>query len=233
MLEANQLSKSYGHQSALSDLNLSIARGQIFCLLGQNGAGKTTTLHLFLGLIAPSSGEALIDGERVRPNRTPTNRKVAYIPELVRLYDHMSGLDNLDLFCRFARLKYTKTELKGILEQAGIVAADQHKKVLNYSKGMRQRVGIAIALSKNADFIFMDEPTSGLDPFAIAEFSKICRELKEQQKLIFMATHDVYHAAQLGTHFGIMKAGRLLQPPELSNPSPDELSQIYLNLVHS
>jgi len=164
MLQANNLTKTYGKHSALSQLNLSVDKGEIFCLLGQNGAGKTTTINLFLGLIEATSGEALVDGILVKPNNNATTKKIAYIPEVVQLYGNLSGIENLNFFSRLAGFKYSNTELSHFLSKAGLQQQAHGQKLSSYSKGMRQKVGIAIALSKNADYIFMDEPISGLDP---------------------------------------------------------------------
>jgi len=165
MLEAINLSKQYDNTHALVDLNLSVAPGEVYCLLGQNGAGKTTTINLFLGLISPTSGNASINGVEVKPGNN-TNQMIAYIPEIVQLYGNMSGLENLNFFSRIAGFKHTATELHNLLNKAGLQEEDHSKKLSTYSKGMRQKVGIAIALSKNAKVILMDEPTSGLDPKA-------------------------------------------------------------------
>jgi len=199
MLKATNLTKTYGQHQAVSQLNLSVDKGEIFCLLGQNGAGKTTTINLFLGLIEPTSGEAQINGVTVRPNGNQTTKMIAYIPEVVQLYGNLSGIENLNFFSRLAGFKYSNTDLSNFLSKAGLQEAAHHHKLSSYSKGMRQKVGIAIALSKNADYIFMDEPISGLDPKATLEFTKICKELSNEGKAIFMATHDIFQNLYLKT----------------------------------
>ena len=185
MLEAIHLTKRYGGHEALSDLNLSVAQGEIFCLLGQNGAGKTTTINLFLGLLPATSGKALINGIEVKSNRNSTTKMIAYIPEVVQLYGNLSGIENLDFFSRIAGFRYTKEELVFHLSKAGLQETAHHKKLSSYSKGMRQKVGIAIALSKNADIIFMDEPISGLDPKAAVEIYSDLQGTKPYGKVHF------------------------------------------------
>ncbi|MEM6831943.1 MAG: ATP-binding cassette domain-containing protein, partial [Bacteroidota bacterium] len=192
MLEAINLSKVYDEHHALNHLNLSVVRGEVFCLLGQNGAGKTTTINLFLGLIEPTEGKAMVDGQEVG-KRNATNESIAYIPEVVQLYGNMNGIENLDFFSRVAGFKYTKMELRSLLQKVGLKEEHHSKKLSSYSKGMRQKVGIAIALSKNAKVIFMDEPTSGLDPKATDEFTSLCKELAAEDKTLFMATHDIFN----------------------------------------
>jgi len=231
MLEAIKLSKNYGEYKALSELDLSISKGEIFCLLGQNGAGKTTTINVFLGLIAPTSGKALIDGIEVKPNSNITKAMIAYIPEVVQLYGNLSGLENLDFFSRLAGYKYSTQELSDFLHKAGLQNTAYHKKLASYSKGMRQKVGIAIALSKDADYIFMDEPISGLDPKATLEFTVICKELSANGKTIFMATHDLFNAVNVGTKIGIMKEGKLVYVANTKDLNPNELQDLYLKTI--
>lgn len=231
VLQATQLSKQYNDSTALSNLNLSVDKGEIFCLLGQNGAGKTTTINLFLGFIEASSGKALINDVVVSPNDIVTKKMIAYIPEVVQLYGNLSGVENLDFFSRLAGFKYHKESLGGFLIKAGLQIAAHDKRLSAYSKGMRQKVGIAIALAKNADVIFMDEPTSGLDPKATAEFTQVCKEFAGNGKTIFMATHDIFNAVNVGTRIGIMKQGALVHSIETSNITANELQKIYLETI--
>lgn len=231
MLKAVDLTKTYGKHHALHQLNLSVDKGEIFCLLGQNGAGKTTTINLFLGLIAPTSGEATINGVTVKPNSNKTTKMIAYIPEVVQLYGNLSGLENLDFFSRLAGFSYKSFELSDFLSKAGLQETAYHKKLSFYSKGMRQKVGIAIALSKNAEYIFMDEPISGLDPKATQEFTKICKELSQDGKAIFMATHDIFNAVNVGTKIGIMKEGKLVHISDTRTINATELQDLYLKTI--
>jgi ABC-2 type transport system ATP-binding protein len=231
VLEAVQLGKQYNGTAALSNLNLSIHKGEIFCLLGQNGAGKTTTINLFLGFTAATSGKATINGIEVKPNDANTKKFLAYIPEVVQLYGNLTGIENLDFFSRVAGFTYSKDMLQGFLQKAGLQAAAHNKRLSTYSKGMRQKVGIAIAISKNADVIIMDEPTSGLDPKATAEFTGICKELAAEGKTIFMATHDIFNAVNVGTRIGIMKQGKLVHTINTTNITANELQQLYLETI--
>ncbi len=231
MLEAINLTKRYGGHEALSDFNLSVAQGEIFCLLGQNGAGKTTTINLFLGLIAATSGKALINGIEVRPNSSATSKMIAYIPEVVQLYGNLSGVENLDFFSRIAGFRYSRAELTAFLLKAGLQESAHLNSLNSYSKGMRQKVGIAIALSKNADVLFMDEPISGLDPKAAMEFTAICKELSQMGKSIFMATHDIFNAVNVGTKIGIMKEGSLVYSSETNAIDANQLQNLYLKTI--
>lgn len=230
MLQAIALSKSYGQFQALKDLHLAVDAGDIFCLLGQNGAGKTTTINLFLGFVRPTSGKALIGGVLVDAKGT-TNHMIAYIPEVVQLYGNMNGLENLEFFSRLSGHQHPKSKLTSLLSKAGLKEGDHSKKLSQYSKGMRQKVGIAIALSKDAQVIFMDEPTSGLDPYATAEFTSICKELAQEGKTIFMATHDIFNAINVGSRIGIMKEGKLVYTHDTSAISANELQELYLKTI--
>lgn len=231
MLQAKGLTKTYGEHTALNSLDLTVERGEIFCLLGQNGAGKTTTINLFLGFTEATSGSALINNLEVTPNDSTTKKHIAYIPEVVMLYGNLSGLENLDFFSKLGEFKYSNDLLEGFLAQAGLQKEAHRKRVSTYSKGMRQKVGIAIALAKNADVIFMDEPTSGLDPKATAEFMAICKNLSQQGKTIFMATHDIFNAVNVGSRIGIMKGGQLVHTVSTVNITANELQNLYLETI--
>jgi ABC-2 type transport system ATP-binding protein len=231
VLKAIQLSKEYNGVAALRNLNLEIRQGEIFCLLGQNGAGKTTTINLFLGFIKASSGSATIHNIDVSANNAATKKLVAYIPEVVQLYGNLSGIENLDFFSRLAGFKYTGPELASFLTRSGLQTEAQVKRLSTYSKGMRQKVAIAIALAKNAAVILMDEPTSGLDPIAVAEFTKICKALSMEGKTIFMATHDIFNAVNVGTNIGIMKQGSLVHQVATNTITANELQQLYLETI--
>lgn len=231
ILQAIELSKQYNHVAALSGLNISVQKGEIFCLLGQNGAGKTTTINIFLGFLKPSSGQALIKGIPVEINGETTKKYMAYIPEVVQLYPHLTGIENLDFFSQMAGFRYSREELGTLLENTSLQKEAHRKNLAAYSKGMRQKVAIAIAVAKNADLILMDEPTSGLDPKATAEFTRICKDLAAKGKSIMMATHDIFNAVNVGTRIGIMKEGRLVHTLDAKSVTADELQKIYLETI--
>jgi ABC-2 type transport system ATP-binding protein len=231
MLRAINLTKNYGAYSALDNLNLTVNKGEVFCLLGQNGAGKTTTINLFMGFLQPSSGKALVDDEEVGSDNPVSRQKTAFIPEVVMLYPTLTGLENLAFFSRIAGYHYNQHELESMLTKAGLQKDFIEKRVGLYSKGMRQKVGIAIALAKNAEAIFMDEPTSGLDPKATAEFTILIRALAEQGSSIFMATHDIFNAVNTADRIGIMRQGKLEHIVYSKDVSAGELQQLYMNTI--
>jgi ABC-2 type transport system ATP-binding protein len=231
MLQAKNLSKIYDSQTALNNLNLTINEGEIFALLGQNGAGKTTTINCFLGFIEPSSGEASINGISVTANALETKKYLAYIPETVMLYPNLTGIENLEFFSSLAGFSYSKKELSQFLSKAGLQNMAHSQRLSGYSKGMRQKVGIAIALAKKAKALLLDEPTSGLDPKASNEFSEILRELSKNGTAILMATHDIFRAKEVAHRIGIMKEGNLVSVIDAKDISANELEKLYLQTV--
>jgi ABC-2 type transport system ATP-binding protein len=233
MLEAIALTKAYRGALALDSLTLAIEPGEIFCLLGANGAGKTTTINLFLNFVPPTSGRALIKGLDVTAHSVETKRFVAYIPETVMLYPRLTGLENLEYFTALAgRDGYRRSELLGFFHRAGLEEEHATRRVATYSKGMRQKVGIAIALAKRAEALLLDEPTSGLDPKAANEFSVLLRALSADGIAVLMATHDLFRAKELGSRIGIMKGGRLLARLRAEEIAHADLERIYLQHMH-
>ncbi len=229
LLEARGLSKDYGDTRAVDSLDLTIAPGEVYCLLGPNGAGKTTTINLFLGFVAPSAGQALVDGLNVSTHDRETKRRLAYIPEQVMLYRNLSGLENLEYFAALGgQGALDRNRLTEILVEAGLERETVGRRVSAYSKGMRQKVGIAIAMAKEADALLLDEPTSGLDPKASNEFSALVERLRGRGVAVLMATHDLFRAKDTGTRVGIMRYGRLVTELSTAEIGHADLERIYL-----
>ena len=230
MISSSELTKTYGDKVALDHLNLDIAPGEIFCLLGQNGAGKTTTINCFLGFVTPTSGKAYVNGIDVSEKPIESKQYLAYIPEVVMLYPNLTGLENLEYFSRLAGHRHNESKLRSYLETAGLSASDTDNWVSTYSKGMRQKVGIAIALAKDAKALFLDEPTSGLDPKASSDFSSLLIELKNKGVAVLMATHDIFRAKDISTRIGIMKDGVLVDVIENANDllHAKDIERLYL-----
>jgi len=231
MLEAISLSKNYGDYHALKNLNLIVNAGEVYCLLGQNGAGKTTTINLFLGFIEPSEGKILINKQSVSSSDELRRQHLAYIPEVVMLYGNLSAVENLDYFSKLAGFNYSRSHLQSLLAESGLQEAAHNKRLNGFSKGMRQKVGIAIAVAKDAKIILMDEPTSGLDPKATAEFSLLIKKLANEGRSILMATHDIFNAVEIATHIGIMKQGELIHTLKANEISATDLQKLYLQTI--
>lgn len=233
LLRARDLTKVFRSNIALNALNLSVNSAEIVCLLGANGAGKTTTINLFLGFLQPTSGAAIVDGTDVTSDLQKARNALGYVPEQVSLYPALTGLENLDYFVRLSSNKQPDEKyLRSLLDQVGLDQNATSQKVSGYSKGMRQKVGLAIALAKGAKVLLLDEPLSGLDPSAANEFCKLLRQLADQGTAVLMATHDLFRAKEIADRIGIMKAGTLVE--ELSPDSLDQaaLEQIYLRHMH-
>ena len=234
MVVARALTKRYGFATALDELDLAIYPGEVFCLLGANGAGKTTTINLFLNFITPTSGTACIDGLDVVTHSLATKHTVAFIPEQVTLYRNLTGLENLEYFASLATgQRFTRDQLLAHLGDAGLPVDAASRRVSTYSKGMRQKVGIAMALAKNAKALLLDEPTSGLDPKASNEFSELLGLMRTRGAAILMATHDLFRAKESGTRVGIMKHGRLVRTLETADIGHADLERLYLEHMRS
>lgn len=229
MLEASSVTRRFGSVAAVDNIDLKVHPGELFCLLGANGAGKTTTIHLFLGFLVPDAGTIFVGG--VRPSIDPkgVRRKLAYIPETVALYPHLTGVENVDLFCRMAGMQHDAQALEALLEGVGLSRADIGRRVAGYSKGMRQKVGLAIGRAKNAEALLLDEPLSGLDPAAANDFCDELTRIRDAGAAVLMTTHDLFRAKELGGTIGIMRQGRLLEVFPARDVQAHELERIYLH----
>jgi len=214
--------KRFGPRTALAGLDLSLRPGEVFALLGPNGAGKTTTINLILGFLRADAGTVRVRGVDAGADPVGARAHVAYIPEQVALYPTLSGLENLRYVATLAGLDLPKTEGRALLAEAGL-GADAHDRPAGaYSKGMRQKVGIAIALARRAGLLLLDEPTSGLDPGAAAEFSGTVRAAAARGSAVLMATHDLYRVREMADRVGVLGAGRIVE--EIDPRSLDHLA---------
>ena len=234
MLDAVDVTKQFDATRALDAVSLSVQPGDIYCLLGANGAGKTTLINLFLNFIQPTSGIVRIGKLDVGQQPLETKRLVAYIPEQVTLYGVLSGIENLAFFASLATgERMPRSRLIELLKAAGLPPEAADRRVSTYSKGMRQKVGIAIALAKDAKALLLDEPTSGLDPSAANEFSELLVKASRAGVAVMTTTHDLFHAKQTGTRIGIMKRGRLIQELRSEDISHADLEALYLQHMKS
>ena len=229
MLIIEDLHKSFGSNQALGGLEFSVAPGDVYALLGPNGAGKTTTINTCLGFIRPDRGRVEIGGTDPFTDPAAARSMLAYIPESVTLYGALTGLENLDYFSEMAGKRYSRENLAAYLARAGLPAEAITRQVKTYSKGMRQKVGVAIALAKEARLLLLDEPTSGLDPRASHEFSALLEELSSDGMAILMATHDLFRARDTASHIGIMCDGVLRTEMRAEDTTPDDIECVYLD----
>ncbi|WP_328515274.1 MULTISPECIES: ABC transporter ATP-binding protein [Aquimarina] len=232
MITTRNLTKKYGDFIAVNNLDLDVKEGEILCLLGANGAGKSTTINLLLNFITPTSGEALINGIDVTKDPIKTKSFLTYIPENLMLYPTLSAVENLDYFTGISGKKISKSQLETYLLEAGLQKEALHKRIHSFSKGMRQKVGIALAIAKDTKVLLLDEPTSGLDPKSSNEFSELLKEMSNKGVAILMATHDLFRAKSIGSHIGIMKDGVLKNNFKTQDISIQGLEELYLQTMN-
>lgn len=233
MIHLQDVNKSFKGNIAVKNLNLKVEKGEILGLLGANGAGKSTTINMLLGFLKPDSGLVNIEDIDVSKNENEARKMIGYIPENVNLYPYLSGLENLDYFCKLANLKYPSAILENYLTRCGLQTAAHTKKVATYSKGMRQKVGIAIAYAKNAKVYLLDEPASGLDPLASNELSLLLKKLAAEGATILMASHDIFRVREVCHKIGILKNGILVKELFTKDVSANELEALYLQFMQN
>jgi len=207
MIELAGVAKSFGALPALEGVDLTIRKGELFGLIGRNGAGKSTLFQLMLGLLVADAGRVQVDGECVGgPRFRAVKRRLGYLPENVVLYDNLTGLETLRFF---ARLKGADSaECAPLLDQVGLTAA-AGRKVREYSKGMKQRLGFAQALLGDPALLFLDEPTTGLDPEGIREFYRTLKVRQEAGTTIVITSHILAEIQQRVDRLAILQGGRI------------------------
>ncbi|MES2777099.1 MAG: ABC transporter ATP-binding protein [Bacteroidota bacterium] len=208
IVEVNHLSKSFGDIHAVNDLSFTVEEGDVYGFLGQNGAGKSTSMRMMLTLITPTTGSIKIFGKELQHHRNEILKQVGAIIEKPDLYKYLSAYDNLELFARLSGIKPTRAQLMEQLEKVGI-AQRAKSKIKTFSQGMKQRLGIAIALTHNPRLVILDEPTNGLDPQGIAEMRNIIISLsKEHGKTVIVSSHLLNEIEQVATKILIIDKGK-------------------------
>ncbi len=212
IIELEGLTKYYGSVKAVDNLSLKITEGEIFGLLGPNGAGKTTTILMMLGLSEPSAGTALVCGENATNNPIAVKRKVGYMPDSLGFYDNMTALENLTYIARLGGIAQHEVEdrARRTMEMVGL-GKEMQKKTAAYSRGMKQRLGLAEVLIRDPEVIILDEPTLGIDPSGIKEFLALIHQLSRQKGLnVLLSSHHLHQVQQVCDRVGIFVEGRLL-----------------------
>lgn len=225
--------KKFGASTALAGLDLRLNAGEVFALLGPNGAGKTTTINLILGFLQADAGSIHVCGFDAGRNPLEARKRIAYIPEQVALYPNLSGIENLRYFATLAGLALSRPELRQLLADAGLQQEAHERKAGGYSKGMRQKVGIAIAIARKASLLLLDEPTSGLDPSAAAEFSSIVRAAAARGTAVLMATHDLYRIKEIADRVGVLSQGSIRDLIDPAQCDHVELERLYMACLAS
>ena len=233
IISVKKITKTFNDKKAVNDLSLSINEGEIYGLLGHNGAGKSTTINVLLGFLQPESGAANINNIDISSNYTVARKFIGYIPENVSLYPYLTGKENLDYFCKLSGKSLSQSRLSNLLNECGLENKVHQNRIDTYSKGMRQKVGIAIALAKEAKVYLLDEPASGLDPLASNELSLLLKKLASQGAAILMASHDIFRVRETCDRIGIIKKGELVKEMKTSDVSTNELENIYIDYIQN
>lgn len=233
ILHLDGVSKYFGDKCALRNVSLQLARGEIYALLGPNGAGKTTALNLILGFIAPDQGGIEMDGVRINHNPVIARTRIAYLPETVMLHPTMNAIENLEYFALLGGRRLKAAQASALLSEAGLQAAAHRKHTAEFSKGMRQKVGLAVALAKQAELLLLDEPTSGLDASAANEFSALVRAASARNIAVLMATHDLYRVKDVAHRLGILRGGQLVAERQTCELTGVEIEALYLEQLAS
>ena len=230
LLVADNLSVSRGGRQVLESVSFTVEKGNVFALLGGNGAGKSTTLLTLLGLVTPTSGEARINGKRVQDNPEEIRRMAAYLPESANLYPHLTARENLDYFLALAGVERSADDIEQALDQVALAPEARGRNLAGYSKGMRQKVAIALAILREAPLLLLDEPTSGLDPIAVDEFNALISALAAQGTTVMMVTHDVYGVCHVARSVGLLRHGKLVNvfdAPDGEQFDPEMLHEAF------
>lgn len=209
-LQAERLHVLRSGKEVLCDVSFAVAGGEVYGLLGGNGAGKSTTLATFLGFLPPAGGRVLVNGRAVGADVAAARAAIAYLPEAASLYEHLDARENLRYFLQLAGARCDAGDIEAALDRVSLGAPARGLKLRGYSKGMRQKVAIALAILRDTGILLLDEPTSGLDPTAIDEFHDLVRGLADAGKAVLMVTHDVYGACQVADRIGLLRGGRLV-----------------------
>lgn len=210
VLEADSLRVRRNHREVLRGVSFRVAAGEVFGLLGGNGVGKSTTLLTFLGFLLPDSGDVRVNGVSVDADVEAARRAIAYLPEATSLYPHLTARENLRYFLELAGTDYDDGTIESALDRVSLREEARGQRLSDYSKGMRQKVAIALAMLRDTKTLLLDEPTSGLDPGAIDEFHDLVRSLADAGKAVLMVTHDVYGACHVADRIGLLRGGELV-----------------------
>jgi len=208
ILKVEKISKQFGQLKAVDELSFEVAAGEVFGFLGQNGSGKSTTIRMLLSLIHPSQGHIEIFGQSLTDNRSAILEQIGAVIERPDLYPYLTAQEHLTLFAKLRKQKITAAKIEATLTQVGLLSR-ANDKVQTYSLGMKQRLGIGIALLHDPQLIILDEPTNGLDPQGIADIRQLIKSLsKDQGKTVLVSSHLLSEIEQIATHILIIHQGK-------------------------
>jgi ABC-type multidrug transport system ATPase subunit len=225
-IQVDHLTKNFGSFTSVDNLSFSVSEGEVYGFLGQNGAGKSTTIRMLLSLIKPTSGSIKIFGKSITEDRENILQRTGAVVEKPDLYKYLSAFENMKLFSQYSGLSLSKTE---IMRQLAVVGLESraHDKVKVYSQGMKQRLGIAVAMVHNPDLIILDEPTNGLDPQGITDIRNLILMLsREKKKTVVVSSHLLSEVEQIADSMLIINRGKKIvegKVSELLNPGKVQL----------
>jgi ABC-2 type transport system ATP-binding protein len=218
---------AYGAQQVLRGLSLAVPKGSITALLGGNGAGKSTTLAALLGFVRPQSGTVSVCGIDPLADPDAARRRIAYLPENVALYEHLSAVENADYLLALSGERHGRGAITGALDAAGLQERAWDQRMGGFSKGMRQKVAIAVALLRQVPVLLLDEPTSGLDPRATGDFNALVAEVRDRGTAVLMVTHDLLSAADVADRIAFLEEGRVTDDIAASGPERFEVRALH------
>jgi ABC-2 type transport system ATP-binding protein len=225
LIEALML--AYGEHVVLDRLSLTVPAGSITALLGGNGAGKSTTLSALLGFTSAQSGTIRVCGIDPATHPDETRRRVAYLPENVALYEHLSAVENADYLLALSGQRQKPDAITEALSAAGLQERAWNQRLGGFSKGMRQKVAIAVALLREVPVLLLDEPTSGLDPRATADFNALLVAVRARGTAVLMVTHDLLSAADIADRIAFLEAGRVAHEVIASGPQRFDVRALH------
>lgn len=230
MIEAIDLSKRYpSGKLALDALNLHVEPGEIYCLLGSKGAGKTTVINLFLGLTEPTAGRALIGGADVASAPLEARKRAAFLAEGTSFYDRITMRQNLEFFARLGGRPVSRGDCEMILREVGLPEASFDQRITELGPGAVRKLGLAVAMAKDAPALLLDEPLSGVDPKAAAEIVEILESLRDQGKALLVTLQDLFWVRQLADRAGFLQEGRQVLARTREELRYEDLERLYLD----
>jgi ABC-2 type transport system ATP-binding protein len=231
MIRTESLTKVYDGVKAVDSLSFHVEKGDVFGFLGPNGSGKTTTMGMMIGEIEPTSGQCLINGIDVLRHPLDVKRIIGYVPDGLGFYENLNARQNLRFFSQFYGIPADKAEkrISELLEYVGLAGVD--KKTEGFSRGMKQRLGIAQALINDPEVIFMDEPTNGLDPQGVMQVRNIIKDLSSQGKTIFFSSHILEEVRQVCRTIGIISRGKLIAQGTLDEVRHNMQKEDFVTII--
>src|SRR5258708_36995266 len=205
IIENHGLTKSFGTVAAVSDVSMTVRRGEVYGFLGPNGAGKTTTLRMLLGLARPTSGTAIVAGHA--PGDPAGLARIGALVDSAAFYPYLSGRENLHMVADLAGISHSGVD--PVLDNVDLLSR-AHRKFSGYSTGMKQRLGVAAALLKNPELLILDEPTNGLDPQGMAEMRRLIRNMAQGERTVLLSSHLLGEVEQICDRVGVIRDGRLV-----------------------